>query len=82
MEMRGLGSQGMHTTGYTYHLKEGKRDQRRGGPRSRGRREEGVIEPQATQRAQACDGTASQPGSPTFYFTNCLGVGLGDETAS
>lgn len=32
MEMRGLGSQGMHTTGYTYHLKEGKRDQRGGVP--------------------------------------------------
>jgi len=32
MEMGGLGSQGMHTTSYTYHLKEGKRAQRGGSP--------------------------------------------------
>ena len=54
----GLSSQGMQTTNYTYHLRKGKRAQR-GGPRSRQRKEKGVIEPQAALR---CPG--SQPGIP------------------
>lgn len=37
----GLGSQGMHTRGYTYHLREGKRAQR-GSPEQT--EEKGVVE--------------------------------------
>lgn len=72
----GLSSQGMQTTNYTYHLREGKRAPR-GGPRSRQRKEEGVIEPQAALR---CPG--SQPGIPPHHFSVCLVGDGGDENAS
>lgn len=62
--MGGLSSQDMQTASYTYHLREGKRAQR-GGPRSRQRKEEGVIEPQAALRCPGPRrGTGSQPRVP------------------
>ena len=62
--MGGLSSQDMQTTSYTYHLREGKRAQR-GGPRSRQRKEEGVIEPQTALRCPGPRrGTGSQPRVP------------------
>lgn len=76
----GLGSQGMHTSSYTYHLREGKRAQR-GVPGAD--KEKGVIESEQHSESPGpgSDSLTAHPG--THLSLHCLaGGGQGDENAS